>query len=287
MRYAFIESHRDELPIRLMCEVLDVSRPGYYDWRNRDPSHHEQTNKVLLEEIKRIFKDSRETYPSPRIHRTLHDQGYMVGRNRVAKIMRENGIRAVRPRRQKRTTDSNHAFPIAENILGRHFEAPAPNKVWLTDITYIETGEGWLFLAAVLDIHSRRIVGWAMDKTMSRKLCMDALNMGIVNRKPSKGLVHHSDRGSQYASGDYQQMLKDYGMICSMSRKGNCWDNAPMESFFGTLKTEWLHRMDFATRDEARQAVFDYIETFYNRKRKHSALDYASPAEFEEMAKIA
>ena len=287
MRYEFIKSHCDEFPIKLMCEVLDVSRPGFYDWRDREPSKREQENKELLEDIERVFEDSRETYGSPRIHQTLQDEGRNVGRNRVARIMRDNGIRAVQPRRKKRTTDSNHAFPIAKNLLDRQFTAVTADEVWLADITYIETDQGWLYLAAVLDVYSRKIVGWAMDKTMSRKLCMDALSMAIVNRKPAEGLVHHSDRGSQYASGDYQQMLDDNGMTCSMSRKGDCWDNAPMESFFGTLKTESLHRFDFATRDEARRVVFEYIEIFYNRKRKHSALDYESPAGFEEMAKAA
>lgn len=287
MRYEFVESHCDEFPIKLMCKVLDVSRPGFYAWRDREPSKREQENVELLEDIERVFEDSRQTYGSPRIHQTLQDEGRTVGRNRVARIMRENGIQAVQPRRKKRTTDSNHAFPIAKNLLDRRFTTVTADEVWLADITYIETDEGWLYLAAVLDVYSRKIVGWAMDKTMSRKLCMDALNMAIVNRKPPEGLVHHSDRGSQYASGDYQQMLDDYGMTCSMSRKGDCWDNAPMESFFGTLKTESLHRFDFASRDEARRVVFEYIEIFYNRKRKHSVLDYASPTEFEETAKAA
>jgi transposase InsO family protein len=270
-----------------MCEVLDVSRQGYYDWRGREPSRRQQKNEELLEDIERIFEHSRQTYGSPRIHRTLQDEGRTAGRNRVARIMRTNGIRAVQPRRKKRTTDSNHAFPIAKNLVDRNFEAITANEVWLTDITYIETDEGWLYLAAVLDVYSRKVVGWAMDKTMSRKLCMDALEMAIINRTPPEGLVHYSDRGSQYASGDYQKMLDDHGMICSMSRKGDCWDNAPMESFFGTLKTESLHRLGFATRNQARRVVFEYIEIFYNQKRKHSALDYASPVGFEETAKAA
>lgn len=286
MRYEAIESHRDEFPIKLMCEVLDVSTSGYYDWRKRSLGKRHQENIVLTREIKAVWKDSRKTYGSPRIHRTLKDKGWVVGRNRVARLMRQHGIRAIQKRKSVRTTDSNHRFAVAENWLNRAFHADAPDQVWLADITYVETQEGWLYLAAVLDVYSRKIVGWSMDETMSRKLCMDALNMAVLTRVPGQGLLHHSDRGSQYASSDYQQLLNDYGMTCSMSRKGNCWDNAPMESFFGTLKTESLHHKSFASRDEARRAIFDYIEVFYNRQRKHSALDFRSPTEFE-MAHVA
>src|SRR5690554_4276791 len=218
-----------------MCEVLGVSTSGYYGWRKRPLSKRQQENLVLLEEIKVVYERSRKTYGSPRIHRVLKDDGRVVGRNRVAKLMRENGIQAIQKRKSMRTTDSNHGFAVAENLLNREFHADAPNQVWLADITYINTQQGWLYLAAVLDVYSRKIVGWAMDETMSRKLCMDAIDMAVLNRAPGEGLLHHSDRGSQYASGDYQQRLDDYKMICSMSRKGNCWDNAPMESFFGTL----------------------------------------------------
>jgi transposase InsO family protein len=269
-----------------MCKMLGVGRQSYYDWRDREPSKREQEDEELLEEIEQIHEQSRQTYGSPRIHRTLKDEGRTVGRNRVARIMRENGIQAVQKRTSRRTTDSNHTFPVAKNLLERDFEAAAPNQVWLADITYVRTREGWLFLAAVLDVYSRKIVGWAMDKTMSRKLCMDALTMAVLNRKPPEGLVHHSDRGSQYASGDYQALLEEHGMTCSMSRKGDCWDNAPMESFFGTLKSESLHRYDFATRNAARREIFEFIEIFYNRKRRHSAIDFMSPAEYE-MAQVA
>lgn len=264
-----------------MCQQLKVSTSGYYDWRGRGPSQRQKANDELLEEIQTVFEASKATYGSPRIHRTLQGQGRTVGRNRVARLMRENGIRAVQKQTSKRTTDSNHGLPVAENLLERDFEAAAPNQVWLADITYVRTREGWLYLAAVLDVYSRKIVGWAMDKQMGRQLCIDALEMAVLNRQPSEGLVHHSDRGSQYASGDYQAVLDEYDMTCSMSRKGDCWDNAPMESFFGTLKSESLHRYDFATRNAARREIFDYIEIFYNRKRRHSALEFASPAEFE------
>lgn len=264
-----------------MCRVLQVSTSGYYDWRSRDPSPRELENDKLLEDIERIHEDSRGTYGSPRIHKTLQHEGWTVGRTRVARLMRENDIRAVQKRRSRRTTDSNHDFWVARNLLERNFEAAEPDQVWMADLTYVRTRQGWLYLAAVLDACSRKIVGWAMDHHMSRKLCCDALKMAIANRDPAPGLVHHSDRGSQYASGDYQALLDRHEMVCSMSRKGDCWDNAPMESFFGTLKSESLHRYDFATRDDARQKIFEYIEVFYNRKRRHSALGYLSPAEFE------
>jgi transposase InsO family protein len=271
-----------------MCEVFEISRQGFYAWRKRPPSRRQKQNEKLLKEIKTIHEESRQTYGSPRIHRALRTKDYLVGRNRVARIMRENSIRAVQKRRSRRTTNSNHAFPVAPNLVNREFAAAQPNQVWLADITYVDTRDGWLYLAAVLDVHSRKIVGWSMDSTMSRRLCMDALEMAVLTRKPSEGLIHHSDRGSQYASGDYQELLEKHQMICSMSRKGDCWDNAPMESFFGTLKTESLHRYIFETKNAARREIFDYIEVFYNRKRSHSSLNYMSPAAFEnELAQVA
>ena len=288
MRYEFIESHRDEFPVNLMCEVLGIVRQTYYAWRKRTPSNHQQEDEQLLEEIKEIHEAHRQTYGSPRIHKVLQDRGWTVGRNRVARLMRENGIRAIQKRQKKWTTDSDHPFPIAPNLVNRQFEASAPDQLWLADLTYVNTDEGWLYLAAVLDGCSRKIVGWAMDKTMSRRLCMDALKMAVQTRQPDSGLVHHSDRGSQYASSDYQALLEQYGLVCSMSRRGDCWDNAPIESFFGTLKTESLHRYRFKTRTEARQEIFQYIEAFYNRKRSHSALGYMSPEAFEsQVAQVA
>ena len=264
-----------------MCEVLGIARQSYYAWRNRKPSKRAQENQVLLEEIKEIHEESRQTYGSPRIHQTLKAQGHTVGRNRVARLMRKNGIRAIQKRKKKWTTDSKHSFPIAPNLVNREFEATDRDQLWLADITYVATDEGWLYLAAILDVYSRKIVGWAMDRTMSRRLCMNALEMAVMTRQPGQGLIHHSDRGSQYASADYQAMLEKHGMVCSMSRKGDCWDNAPMESFFGTLKSESLHRYKFRTRDEARREIFEYIEIFYNRTRSHSALGYTSPETFE------
>lgn len=220
------------------------------------------------------------------MHKELRARGWRVGRNRVARIRRDNGIRADRKRKYKRTTNSSHDLPVAPNLLERQFEVDGPNQVWLADITYVPTREGWLYLAAVIDLFSRKIVGWSMDQRMTKQLCIDALTMAVLNRKPPEGLLHHSDRGSQYASYEYQKLLQKCGMRCSMSRKGDCLDNAPMESFFGTLKTESIHRMDFATREAARREIFDYIEVFYNRKRRHSALGYMTPAEFE-MAEVA
>ena len=281
MRYEFIESHRDEFPIKLMCNVLGIVRQSYYAWRNRGPSQREQENEKLLEEIKEIHRHSRQTYGSPRIHQALKAQGIVVGRNRVARLMREHGIRAIQKRKKKWTTDSSHSLPIAPNLVNRQFEVDGSDKLWLADLTYVRTEEGWLYLAAILDVHSRKVVGWAMDQTMSRKLCMDALGMAVMVRQPGEGLVHHSDRGSQYASADYQAMLEEHGIHCSMSRKGDCWDNAPMESFFGSLKTESLHRYKFKTRNDARREIFEYIEIFYNRKRIHSALGFNSPEAFE------
>ncbi len=212
----------------------------------------------------------------------MQDESYSVGRRRVVRLMRENGICAVQKRRPKRTTGSNHDFPVAPNLLERDLTADNPNEVWLTDITYVQTAEGWLYLAALLDMYSCKLLGWSMDQTMSRQLCIDALMMALQNRRPSHGLVQHSDRRSQYASGDYHQLLKDYDIICSMSRTGDCWDNAPIESFFGTLKTESLNRYRFESRHEARAEIFESIEIFYNQERSHSALDYVSPVGFEE-----
>ena len=209
----------------------------------------------------------------------------MKKQKRFSQEVRE---RAVQKRKKKWTTDSNHPFPIAPNLVNREFEATEPDQLWLADITYVATDEGWLYLAAILDVYSRKIVGWSMDRTMSRKLCMDALKMAVLIREPGEGLMHHSDRGSQYASADYQAMLEKHDMVCSMSRKGDCWDNAPMESFFGTLKSESLHRYKFRTRNEARREIFDFIEVFYNRTRSHSALGYTSPEAFEtQVAKAA
>jgi putative transposase len=270
-----------------MCQVLRVSRTGFYLWLKRPASPRSVENRQLLSEIRAIHQASRGTYGSPRVHAVLRAWSKPYGRNRVARLMREHQIQCKRKGKFRATTDSAHNFPAMENVLDRKFAVEMPNKAWVADITYIPTKEGWLYLAAVMDLYSRRIVGWAMDKRICRHLVERALFMACVNRSPGPGLLHHSDRGSQYASWDYQRLLKARAMVCSMSRKGNCWDNAAMESFFGTLKTEWVHHQNYQTRAEAQSDIFDYIEVFYNRQRLHSALGYRSPVAFEQLAKIA
>jgi putative transposase len=282
MKYKFIEAHREEFAVKIMCRVLGVSRSGYYDWRKRKPSARECANAKLLKMIKKIFRRSRKTYGSPRIHAELRAQGMACSCNRVARLMRKHGVRARRPRRRVRTTDSKHDLPVAPNLLGRQFEAERPNQKWVADISYIDTDEGWLYLATVMDLFSRRIVGWAMDDHMERSLVEQALRMALFRRRPRAGLLHHSDRGSQYASGDYRALLAAWGITASMSRTGDCYDNAAMESFFGTLKTECVTAR-YPTRAAARTDIFEYIEVWYNRQRRHSSLGYLSPVAFEKV----
>jgi transposase InsO family protein len=281
MRYQLVHDHAGQYPVRQICRVLELSPSAYYAWRGRPESRRVRENRRLLLEIKAIHQAKRETYGSPRIHAELQAQGLRLGEKRVARLMRAGGVRAKQKRKFKATTDSRHSHSVAPNLLARDFEAPAPNQKWVADITYIPTREGWLYLAAILDLYSRMIVGWSMAERMNRRLALDALDMAVGRRRPGPGLVHHSDRGSQYACGDYQQALGAHGMICSMSRKGNCWDNAPMESFFQTLKTELVHHRRYQTRGEAKANIFEYIEVFYNRSRRHSALGYLTPAEYE------
>jgi len=265
-----------------MCRVLKVSRSGYYAWRKRPVSARKMANDKLTEKIKEIYHQSRQTYGSPRIQAELRGNGLKYGHNRVARLMREAQLRAKQKGKFKvTTTDSNHNYPVAPNLLKQDFAASRSNEKWVSDLTYIPTAEGWLYLAAVMDLYSRRIVGWAMGHTLARWLTMAALQMALESRQPPPGLLHHSDRGSQYASHDYQALLTKHQMQVSMSRKGNCYDNAPMESFFGTLKTELVHHRLYATRAEAKTDIFEYIEVFYNRSRRHSALAYQSPVAFE------
>lgn len=237
---------------------------------------------ILLDKIKQSHAASRQTYGAIRICDDLRDWGYKCGVKRISRIMKENNIKSKIKRKFKATTDSQHKYPTHPNLLEQNFKADAPNKVWTTDITYVRTKEGWLYLAVVLDLYSRKLVGWSMDKRMTKKLTMDALLMAYWQRKPSRGLIHHSNRGSQYASHDCQKLLNDFGMICSMSKSGDCYDNAVTESFFHTLKTELVYDYDYSTRREAKADIFDYIEVFYNRKRKHSSLGYCSPDNFEQ-----
>ena len=268
---------------------MHVTRSGFYAWRNRKsqpPSPRQKENETLLLRIGKSFKDSKQTYGSPRILRDLKEEGFCCGRNRVSRLMRRAGLRPVVVPKFQVTTDSKHSLPLAENLLDRDFGAAEANRKWASDITYIWTREGWLYLAIVLDLFSRRIVGWSMQANLERSLVLRALESAICQRQPGDGLIHHSDRGSQYASADFQKLLSERNVICSMSRKGNCWDNAPVESFFGTLKQELVHRHDFVTREAARQEIFNYIEVWYNRKRRHSSLGYISPDAFEEQTRV-
>ena len=284
MKYQFIADHRQEFEITVMCRVLKVSRSGYYAWCRRPVSAREMANQKLTQQIQEIHQHSRQTYGSPRIQAELADNGVKCGHNRVARLMREAELRAKQKRKFKvTTTDSAHNYPVAPNLLDQDFQASRPNEKWVGDITYIATDEGWLYLAAVMDLYSRRIVGWAMGDTLERWLPLAALQMAIETRQPPPGLLHHSDRGSQYASDEYQAWLTKYQIQGSMSRTGNCYDNAPIESFFGTLKTELVHHRYYATRAEAKTDIFEYIEVFYNRFRRHSALDNLCPAVFEKL----
>ena len=281
MRYGFIEAHRGCWPVRLMCQVLAVTPGGYYGWRGRPTSPRTQRREALVDAIKAVHGEVKARYGSPRIHAELAARGEACCVNTVARLMRRHGIAAKTKRKFRCTTDSNHDRPVAENVVDRQFEPEAANRVWTADITYIPTREGWLYLAAVEDLHSRRIVGWSMGERIDSRLVVDALEMAISRRLPGAGLVAHSDRGSQYASEHYQRLLAGHGITCSMSRRANCWDNAPMESFFATLKKELVHDEDYATREEARASLFEFIEVFYNRVRRHSSLGYRSPVEYE------
>ena len=287
MKYRAIRTHADRFAIRLMCRALQVSPAGYYAWVTRPESERTKANRRLLVEIRAIHTESRRTYGSPSIWDQLQKRGQGAGRHRVARLMRANGIRAKTVKQWRATTDSKHKLPIAANTLDRQFAPSAPNRVWAGDITYVWTDAGWLYLAVVLDLFSRAVIGWAMGSRLTAELAREALTMALVRRKPKPGLLHHSDRGVQYASLDYQQLLADAKITCSMSRKGNCWDNAVVESFFGTLKKELIHDQRYPTREAATQDVFEWIEVFYNRQRRHTTLGYCSPAEFEAMRKVA
>ena len=271
-----------------MCRVLGVVRSGYYRWRKAPVGKRKMADMILSEHIKDIFKQSRETYGSYRIHAELVDDGLRCGRKRVARLVRQNNLIPKAARRFKvTTTDSKHNLPVAPNVLNQNFTAEGPDRVWLSDITYVPTTEGWLYLAAVMDLYSRRIVGWAMSDSLHRQLVIEALHMALATRQPLPGLLHHSDQGSQYASDEYQALLTQYQMVGSMSRKGNCYDNAPMESFFGTFKIEGVFDQNYVTRNEAKLDIFEYIEVFYNQQRRHSALGYKSPANYEAMPLVA
>jgi transposase InsO family protein len=282
MTFRFIEQHRQQWPVRLLCETLEVSTAGFYVWRQRPRSARQQRRDALVVEIRAIHAEVKARYGSPRIHAELAARGQDCCVNTVAKLMRDDGIAAKTARKFRCTTDSNHDLPVADNLLGRQFNPSEANEAWVTDITYIPTREGWLYLAVVEDLYSRMVVGWAMADHMQSRLVVDALAMAVQRRLPDEGLLAHSDRGSQYASEHYQLLLAKHGIACSMSRRADCWDNAPMESFFASLKKELVHDADFATRAEARAAIFEYIEVFYNGQRRHSSLGYVSPTEYEQ-----
>ena len=285
MRYAFIKRHRTEWTIVIQCEVLRVSRSGFYSWRKRPPSATATRRAALTQEVREVHRISRETYGAVRVHQALGQRGTKCDRKTVAKVMREAGIRSKTSRKFRvTTTDSNHPHPVAQNVLARDFTAEKANQKWVADITYIATLEGWLYLAAVLDLFTRKVVGWSMSERIDSRLAVDALEMAVSRQLPDAGLIAHSDRGVQYASEHYQRTLTTHGIECSMSRRGDCWDNAPAESFFATLKKELVHHEVYETRTEARASLFEYIEVFYNRQRLHSSLGYVSPTDFEAAA---
>ncbi len=279
MRYPVIDRLRDQYPVTLMCKVLDVSPSGYYAWRGRPESARSRADRLLKADIRSIFVESRETYGSPRIHDELRDRGVRCGRKRVARLMKEDQLHPKKARPFRVTTVSSETHSKAPNILDRQFEVDAPNTAWVGDITYLWTAEGWLYLAVLLDLYSRRVIGWALSTRITQDLAIAALERAFFERHPEAGLLHHSDRGSQYTSNSYQKRLKKRGIIASMSRKGDCWDNAVAESFFATLKIELGNT--FSSREAARIALFDYIEIFYNRKRRHTSLGGLTPAQAE------
>jgi putative transposase len=281
VKFAFISAEKAQYSVSLLCSVLEVSRSGYYAWCTRPPSQRAIDDRELAEDIRNIHDSSKQRYGSPRIHEELAANDTRVGRKRVARLMKENGLNARIKRRFVKTTDSKHDFPIAPNLLQRDFTADAPNEVWVGDITYLDTREGWLYLAVLIDLYSRRVVGWAMSERIDTALAMNALNMALARRNPRRGLIHHTDRGCQYASHEYRRQLRGIGAVCSMSRKGDCWDNAVAESFFASLRKELTNRVVFLSRDAARSNVFEYIEAFYNRVRRHSTINYQSPNNFE------
>ena len=280
MKFGFIEQHCHQFPVVRICAVLGVSPSGYYAFRKRRPSRRVRENQRLLVQIRAIHRASRATYGYRRIYHELREQGMICSRHRIAHLMRRAGLRVKSRRPYKVTTRANPRHPVADNLLDRDFQADQPDRKWVADITYIATDQGWLYLATVMDLFSRRIVGWSMQPRMKTDLVADALKMALTRRRPGAGLLHHSDRGSQFTSADYQKLLAAHGIQVSMSRTGNCYDNAVMESFFATLKTECIDRR-YATRQEARACIFDYIEVWYNRRRRHSSLEYLSPEAYE------
>ena len=279
-----MRDHEERVPVRVMCRALAVSPAGYYAWAARPESRRTAAHRRLVTMIRAIHTESRNTYGSPRIHATLQAQGQRIGEHRVARLMRLSAIRAKTVKQWRATTDSAHQYPVVPNTLNRQFAVAHPNQVWAGDITYVWTAEGWLYLAVVLDLYARRVIAWGMGSRLTQELATAALTMAMEHRRPTSGVLHHTDRGAQYAATLYREMLAGYGLTASMSRRGNCWDNAVVESFFHTLKTELVYHRRYIPREEARQDIFEWIEVFYNRPRRHSTLGNRSPAEFEAMA---
>ena len=286
MRFALIDQAKEQFPVQRLCSVLGVSQSGYFAWKDRPACRRQRDDLVLLAYARSAFALSNGTYGSPRMTRELQDNGFAVGRRRTARLMRENDIKARQKRRFKRTTDSEHSWPVAPNIIDQDFAADGPNQKWGVDISYVWTREGWIYLAVVIDLFSRRVVGWSVGDRLHRRLAIAALQTALTMRRPPEGLIHHSDRGSQYCSVDYQATLRRHGIRISMSGKGNCYDNAMVETFFKTLKSELVWRTTFFTRAEAERDIARYIDGFYNPRRRHSALGYKSPVSFEAMMAI-
>ena len=287
MKYAAIDSLRQDYPVSMLCELLEVSVSGYHEWRTRTPSNRQRANERLVSEIRVLHAQSFGSYGSPRVYEALKRRGQHIGRERVRRLMQEHRIIGHYRKKRCRTTDSNHTMPVAANLLRQNFSCDRPDTVWLADISYLATDQGFLYFAGMKDLCTKKIVGWSMSATIDAKLAVDALQMAIARQRPSAGLIVHSDRGSQYASADFRDKLGEHGMRQSMSRRGNCYDNAPMESFFSSLKGEYLDHQRFPTHAAARAAVFSYVETFYNPVRLHSSIGYRPPNEFESMLKMA
>lgn len=287
MKFALIDAEKANFPVAFMCSELGVSRSGYYAWQARPPSARESEDIALGARVLDLHLGSERRYGSPRVHKALAAEGLHVSRKRVVRLMREHCLVARKKPRFVTTTDSCHQLPTAPNVLARRFDQPEPDRVWAGDITYLATAEGWLYLAVIIDLCSRRVVGWATSDSLETKVCLDALRDALQARHPAPGLIHHSDRGTQYASTEYRELLRQHGLVCSMSRRANCWDNACAESFFSTLKTELVRGRVFQTHAQARLALFEYIEGFYNRKRLHSSIGYCSPVDFEDRMRAA
>ena len=283
MRFGFIAAKKASYPVTVLCRVLKVRRSGFYAWQGREAPERARKDKQLAVEIRAVYQEYKGRYGSPRVWRAFRERGTRICRHRIARLMREQQLRARRHRRFVRTTDSNHTLPTPPNVLARAFKVSAPNRAWAGDVTYIPTREGWLYLAVLLDLYSRRVIGWGMSEHNDESLTLSALQMALAQRQPGRGLVHHSDRGTTYASGTYQDVLARHGVVCSMSRKGNCWDNAVVESFFSSLKFECGDGEPFTSRDSARRQVIEYVLSFYNPTRLHSYLGYRSPMEFERV----